>query len=124
VVSPVEVTTVVGNLVDNALDAAKQGKQRPATVEIDLLADGTTLHVAVYDTGDGVPEHLRSTVFVEGVSTKDDDRGLGLALTLQAARSLGGDVRLADCGGNGRGALFLAQLPQVLEPTVVVEEMS
>jgi two-component system CitB family sensor kinase len=128
VVAPVEVTTVVGNLVDNALEAARLGRHRPATVEIDLVADGTTLHVAVTDSGDGVPEHLAGQVFTEGVSTKEEQgRGLGLALTLQAARSLGGDVRLADRGNNsgenGGGALFLAQLPQVLEPTAVLEEM-
>ncbi len=121
VVAPVEVTTVVGNLVDNALEAARRGERRPAEVEVDLLADDTTLHVAVTDTGDGVPEGLQDTVFTEGVSTKDEG-GLGLALTLQAARSLGGDVRLADRGGNGRGALFLAQLPHVLEPAMAVKE--
>jgi two-component system CitB family sensor kinase len=83
-------------------------------VEVDLVADGTTLHVAVTDTGDGVPTDL--AVFTEGVSTKDTPgHGLGLALTLQAARSTGGDVRLADRGGTERGALFVAQLPNVLE---------
>jgi two-component system CitB family sensor kinase len=125
VVAPVEVTTVVGNLVDNALDAAKLGRRRPATVEIDLLAEDTTLHVAVTDSGDGVPEHLRDSIFTEGVSTKSGDgRGLGLALTRQAARSLGGEVRVADHGGPAGGALFVAQLPQVLEPARVREEMS
>lgn len=123
VVSPVEVTTVVGNLVDNALEAARHGASRPSVVEVDLVADGTTLHIAVTDSGDGVPADLVDSVFVDGVSTKDSaEHGLGLALTLQAARSLGGDVRLANPGGNGSGALFVAQLPQVLEP--VLEEMS
>jgi two-component system CitB family sensor kinase len=115
VVAPVEVTTVVGNLVDNALHAASHGTHRPATVEVDLLAEDTTLHVAVTDSGDGVPEHLRDSIFTEGVSTKEGEgRGLGLALTRQAARSLGGDVELAHSSGGG--ALFLAHLPQVLEP--------
>ncbi|MDA3630370.1 sensor histidine kinase [Saccharopolyspora sp. WRP15-2] len=116
VIAPLEVTTVVGNLVDNALEAAQLGSRRPAAVEVDLLAEGTTLHVAVTDSGDGVADHLRDSLFVEGVSTKDGHgRGIGLALTRQAARSLGGDVRLAEAGGTERGALFLAELPQVLE---------
>jgi two-component system CitB family sensor kinase len=117
VIAPLEVTTVLGNLVDNALDAAGSGARRPAFVEVDLLAEGATLHIAVTDSGDGVPPHLTSAIFAEGVSTKEGDgRGLGLALSRQAARSLGGEVRLADPGGVAGGALLVAQLPDVLEP--------
>ena len=115
VIAPVEVTTVLGNLVDNAVEAARLGARRPARVELDLVADGSTLHVSVVDTGDGVPERLRDSVFLEGVSTKDGPgHGLGLALTRQAARALGGDVRLADPGGPDHGAVFAANLPEVL----------
>jgi two-component system CitB family sensor kinase len=115
VVAPVEVTTVVGNLVDNALDAARLGGTRPAWVEVDLVADGHALHVSVADSGDGVPESLRDRVFTEGVSTSDGEgRGLGLALARQVAASLGGDVRLGDPGGDGHGAVFTARLPDVL----------
>ena len=115
VLLPVEVTTVVGNLVDNALDAARLGGTRPAWVEVDLVADGSALHVSVADSGDGVPERLRDTVFTEGVSTSDGEgRGLGLALARQAAVSVGGEVRIGDPGGNGSGAVFTAVLPDVL----------
>ncbi|MFC7345014.1 sensor histidine kinase [Saccharopolyspora griseoalba] len=115
VVAPVEVTTVVGNLVDNAIDAARAGTARPARVEVDLLADGTTLHVSVVDTGDGVPEERREEIFAEGVSSKHPPgNGLGLALCRQAARGLGGDVRVASSGERS-GALFVAVLPTALE---------
>ncbi|TDP97878.1 sensor histidine kinase [Labedaea rhizosphaerae] len=122
---PLEVTTVLGNLVDNALDAARVGARSPAWVEVDLLADGDTLHVSVSDSGGGVPAPLRDTVFHDGVSTKDSaGHGLGLALARQAARSLGGDVRLADPGGrgggSGAGAVFVAVLPTALVVDTVV----
>jgi two-component system CitB family sensor kinase len=114
VASPVEVTTVLGNLVDNALEAARLGTRRPAWVEVELLADGDSLHIAVADSGDGVPEALRATVFVEGVSGRGGpDRGLGLAIARTAAR--GGEVLLADPGADGHGAVFTARLPGVLE---------
>lgn len=118
VVAPVEVTTVIGNLVDNASDAARRGSRRPARLEVDLLSEGTTLHLSVVDTGDGVPGDLRADVFIEGMSSSDrEGRGLGLALSRQAARSLGGEVRLANPGGGdtGHGAVFVARLPGALE---------
>ncbi|SHE94865.1 sensor histidine kinase [Streptoalloteichus hindustanus] len=123
VVAPVEVTTVVGNLVDNALEAARLGARRPAWVEVDLLAEGTTLHVSVVDSGDGVPNRLRSAIFSDGVSTRDGEgRGLGLALVRQTVRGLGGEVRLTDPGsgadageGTGHGAVFVARMPEVLD---------
>lgn len=124
VIAPVEVTTVVGNLVDNALEAARLGARRPARVEVDLLSDATTLHVSVVDTGDGVAAELKDAVFAEGRSTRHGpDRGLGLALSRQAARSLGGDVWLADSGDGERGAVFVAQLPEVLADTGVAEQV-
>jgi two-component system, CitB family, sensor kinase len=121
VIAPVEVTTVLGNLVDNALEAARLGTRRPARIEVDLLAEGRSLHVSVLDTGDGVPNRLRDAIFAQGVSTRDGEaRGLGLALARQAARGLGGDVTLADPGGDGHGAVFVARLPEVLAETTQV----
>jgi len=115
VTAPVEVTTVLGNLVDNALDAARRGARRPAWIDLALLEDGGTLHISVVDSGDGVAVELTERIFTEGVSTCDGDgRGLGLALARQAARRLGGDVLLTTAYGEAHGAVFEARLPGAL----------
>ncbi|MFD6893732.1 ATP-binding protein [Rhodococcus sp. NPDC060086] len=122
---PVDVTTVLGNLLDNGIEAAKESGHRPAEVEIELVEDGADLHITVADTGSGVAAEL-SDVFVEGATTHIDSgvpggRGMGLALARQIARDHGGDVRLVDRGGHRSpdnptgGAVFLATLAGVLD---------
>ena len=102
-VLPVDVTTVVGNLLDNAIDAARLGSNHTKEVEIELLQDGSTLHVIVLDSGDGVAPDFVEDLFTEGRTTKPDSgipggRGIGLALSRQISRSLGGDLRLSSPG--------------------------
>ncbi len=119
---PVDVTTVLGNLVDNAIDAARTGAGEDKTVEVELLQDGSTLHITVADSGDGVAPDFVDEVFVEGRSTKPDSgipggRGIGMALSRQISRALGGDVRLSSPGNPGAvlcGAEFIARLPGVM----------
>ncbi|EUA06348.1 histidine kinase-, DNA gyrase B-, and HSP90-like ATPase family protein [Mycobacterium kansasii 732] len=119
---PVDVTTVVGNLLDNAIDAARVSRNAPREVEIELLQEGSTLHVTVADSGDGVAPEFVEQLFTEGTTTKQDSgipggRGIGLALSRQISRSLGGDLWLSSRGDPAsplRGAEFIARLPGVL----------
>jgi len=122
-VAPVDVTTVLGNLLDNAIEAARVGAPLASrVVEVELVQEGSTLHIAVADSGAGVPDDLLESIFAEGVSTRADNgapggRGVGLALSRQVARVLGGDVVLASPGGGDMplsGAEFIARLPGVL----------
>ncbi|OWY81855.1 sensor histidine kinase [Rhodococcus sp. BUPNP1] len=123
--APVDVTTVLGNLLDNAIEAARTSGRTPAEVEVELMEAGVDLHVSVADTGDGVDPALPD-VFVEGATTRSDPtvpggRGMGLALARRIARLHGGDVVLADRGGQRTpenptgGAVFLATLPGMLD---------
>jgi two-component system CitB family sensor kinase len=124
-VLPVDVTTVVGNLLDNAIDAARSGSSPIKEVEIELLQEDSALHVIVLDSGDGVAANFVEDLFTEGRTTKPDSgipggRGIGLALSRQISRSLGGDLRLSNPGdahGEHRltGAEFIAWLPGVMQ---------
>ena len=113
--APVEVVTVLGNLVGNAVEAAHDSAVRPATVEVDLLADGDDLVVSVANTGDGLPQERLASIFTGGVSTRGEGRGLGLAIARGTAESLGGWVEVTHPGGNGALTVFVSRLPGVLE---------
>ena len=119
---PVDVTTVLGNLLDNAIDAVRTSGDPVKVVEVELLQDHSTLHITAADSGDGVEPDFVDQVFIEGTSTKAQSdlpggRGIGLALSRQIARALGGDIRLSSPGHPGtelRGAEFIARLPGVM----------
>ena len=119
---PVDVTTVLGNLLDNAIYAARTGASDTKVVEVELLQDDSTLHITVADTGDGVPPGFVEDVFTEGKSTKPDSgipggRGIGMALSRQITRALDGDIRLSSAGNPDAelcGAEFIARLPGVM----------
>jgi two-component system, CitB family, sensor kinase len=108
-----EVLTVVGNLIDNAIDAAAQGPA-PREVELTLVAAESDLLVRVRDSGSGVPQEIRDRIFMDGVTTKSSAtgarRGLGLALVRQIVEGRGGMVSV----GRDGGAVFTAVLPDSL----------
>jgi two-component system, CitB family, sensor kinase len=109
-----QVLTVVGNLIDNAIDAAALAPA-PREVELTLVAAESDLLIRVRDTGPGVPHELRDQIFTDGVTTKSSvtgaRRGLGLALVRQITEGMGGMVSVGQDGG----AVFTAVLPGCLE---------
>ncbi|OEJ94060.1 sensor histidine kinase [Streptomyces thermolilacinus] len=114
-VAPSELVTVVGNLVDNAVDAA--AGSRDAAVEVELGTRGRTAVLRVADSGPGVPAEQREAVFTEGWSTKrrpshGAGRGLGLPLVRRLAERHGGRVEVGTAEGGG--AEFTVVLPEAL----------
>lgn len=99
-----DLLTLVGNLVDNALDAAGEADREPV-VGVELRVDGGTLGLVVSDSGPGVDPEDRQRIVQRGWSTKSTDspggRGLGLALVLQTVRRLDGtlEIGVSELGG-------------------------
>ncbi|WP_194397963.1 ATP-binding protein [Microbacterium atlanticum] len=99
--SPVDAVSVVGNLIDNAMDAAAAG-DAPRWVRVVFAAASTSppaLRLEVADSGAGVPAALRDRIFEHGFSTKPGGaagRGVGLALVRSIVVGAGGTVTLQD----------------------------
>ncbi len=104
------VVTILGNLVDNAIDAASRGPS-PAHVTVRLRQIGAELIIRVSDTGPGIPPGAGRSIFRAGFSTKQDiegvGRGIGLALVAQVTTRLGGRITVTD----GPGPVFTVMLP-------------
>ena len=101
-----DVGTVLGNLVDNAVDATVASGGR--RVDVHVLLDDAVVLVQVADTGPGVTD--TTEIFRRGYTTKPSDasgRGVGLALVQVVCERRGGMVSVH----NDEGAVFTARLP-------------
>ncbi|MFF3090854.1 ATP-binding protein [Streptomyces nojiriensis] len=105
-----DLVTVLGNLIDNAVDAltAVPGGR----IAVTLRPEQDELLLRVADNGPGLPEGV--DVFRRGWSGKGEGRGLGLALVRQVAERYGGAVVAAQ--GPGGGAEFTVRLPVASAP--------
>jgi two-component system CitB family sensor kinase len=106
-----DLITLLGNLIDNGLDAAASSSNHERWVSVSVTEQRDELVIKVHDSGPGVPENLDGQIYQEGFSTKAGPgrkrRGFGLALVRQVARRHGGDVSVV----NDSGALFTVRLP-------------
>ncbi|BBZ16754.1 ATPase [Mycolicibacterium gadium] len=104
-----DVITLLGNLIDNAVDVSVGSNSARVTVSI---GDRAGLTISVADSGPGVPEHLRESIFARGVTSKSEvpgGRGIGLALVRIVTSQHGGTVQVTDDPVGG--ALFVVRLP-------------
>jgi sensor histidine kinase regulating citrate/malate metabolism len=101
-----DLTTVAGNLVDNAFDAVAGLPEPAVRVLVEDAGDGVT--VTVHDNGPGVTGDA-GEIFRQGFTTKDPgpagSRGFGLALSRVLCRRSGGDLTVV----NDHGAVFTAR---------------
>jgi two-component system, CitB family, sensor kinase len=107
-----DLVTIVGNLLDNAIDAATEAPG-PRWVRFGARTVGRDrdgLELVVADSGPGLDPEQAKRVFQRGFTTKSTDRvlgrGIGLALVAQAAHRHGGSVEV----GNETGAVFTVTL--------------
>ncbi|MBF4994810.1 sensor histidine kinase [Arthrobacter gandavensis] len=111
-----ELVTIVGNLVDNAMDAVQGLPDPKVTVHLAVADDGgqPAFRLSVRDSGPGIPAESQQRIFEQGFSTKaalpGSGRGFGLALVNQAVLRLGGTLRL-DSTPERPGARFTVLLP-------------
>ncbi|XXN64687.1 sensor histidine kinase [Enterobacter ludwigii] len=99
--------TVIGNLIENALDAMSE--QVEGEIHVMLHYQNGWLTCEVSDDGPGIEADRLSTIFEKGFSTKGENRGVGLFLLQQQTENLGGSVSVES--EPGVFTQFLVQLP-------------
>lgn len=104
--SDLDPTVVVGNLLNNAFDAAKKARppERPKVI-LRMHEQAGWLHISVWNNGEHIPKEMLDRVFKRGFTTKkresEDHCGIGLALCRDMVRRAGGDVRVTSSALHG-----------------------
>jgi sensor histidine kinase regulating citrate/malate metabolism len=108
-----KLVTILGNLIDNAFDAALQGDQK-ARVKLTMTDLGKDLVFEVEDSGRGIAAAQSEQIFEKGFTTKPNDHGQGLYLVKKALQELDGQITLGD--SELGGALFSVFIPKHRRP--------
>lgn len=87
-----EMCRILGNLIDNALDAP--AGEAPKTLCVALWEDVKGFHFAVENNGAPVPKEIQDSLFQRGFSTKGPGRGMGLSIVQEILEQYGGQIDL------------------------------
>jgi signal transduction histidine kinase len=105
----IQIAQVVMNLLQNALEALRDGAAAGRRIEIfTRLAAQEAVEVVIRDTGPGIPPDIRERIFERFYTTKDDGIGLGLAIARSIVEAHGGTLRF---DSTREGTTFICRLP-------------
>ena len=106
-----EMCRVLGNLIDNAIDAMSD----PALPQRKLVVEtGEDLHAftfRVFNTGSRIPPEKREAIFERGFTTKSAGRGMGLSIVAEIMEENGGEISVES---DAKGTAFAGKIPKTL----------
>ena len=87
-----EMCRILGNLIDNAVEAMASSTEKRLTVS--LMEDVRSWRFTVENTGAPIPESIKRDIFIPGFSTKGEGRGTGLHIVKSIISDYGGTITL------------------------------
>lgn len=102
-----ELITIIGNLLNNALDAVAQMPKKNITCS--MRFQDRQLDIEITDTGAGMSAADQARIFEQGYSTKGTNRGFGLYFTQQATENLKGHMIVTS--EKNEGTTFSLRIP-------------
>ena len=93
--------TILGNLLQNAIDELRESDGKMKEISLGLLIDRQYTILTVTDTGRGMPEEIRRHLFEKGSSTKGQGRGTGLFLVGELVDQYHGTIEVETEPGEG-----------------------
>ncbi len=106
-----ELISVIGNLLDNAIEATQQVDPLHRRIEVLIAGGDGELIIEVADNGVGIPPELKDHLFERGITSKDSEgHGIGLYLVHSFVTQAGGVIEVTE--NPGGGTLFSVFIPE------------
>ncbi|MHC4557649.1 MAG: PAS domain S-box protein [Planctomycetota bacterium] len=108
----IQLQQVFINLIMNAIDAMKESKMKKLHLST-ARHDAENIIISVKDSGTGIDESKKDSLFKPFFTTKKEGMGMGLSVTRTIIKSHGGDIWAEN--NQGAGACFFIMLPSYKE---------
>ncbi len=108
-----ELVTVVGNLLENALEAVDAGSGDGRSIVLQITEDDRSLVIIVSDSGTGIAPEDLPRIYIPGFSTKaKEGRGVGMALIREIVEKRGGSIDVDTDPGSGTSFALIFDKPR------------
>ena len=101
-----EICCIIGNLMDNAMDALQE--RTDGQIRLIVREDLKKFTFTIANNGEPIPDEIRETIFEPGVSTKGEGRGMGLSIVRKTLAEFGGEIHLEE----GEETAFTVTVPR------------
>jgi two-component system, CitB family, sensor kinase len=102
-----EIVSIVGNLIENSLDAVKNDGSGVIYIKIDQ--DRELLKIKIKDNGQGIKEEYKDNIYEQGFTTKEGQRGHGLYIVKKIIQEANGHIQYK----SDRGILWEITIPMI-----------
>lgn len=94
-----DITTILGNLIENAFEACAMKDEEDKWVDVELEEDEKQIDMIVTDNGIAIDKDIKENIFVLGISSKGENRGTGLALVKNRVDLYDGTIEINERKG-------------------------
>ena len=96
-----DLITVIGNLIENAFDAMNTPEVEARKLTVGIFTKPGAMILRVDDTGTGISDEVKDTIFDYNVTTKGENHGTGLFLVKQIVNRYNGNITVESEVGEG-----------------------
>ena len=109
-ISPFKLTTIISNLLDNAIRALQESGLRDQKLKLSITRSDGYIVFGVWDNFGPIPEEIVKKLFVKGFTTKNEDgHGIGLFLVKNLVEEMNGSIEVDT---SEEGTLFTVKFPE------------
>ena len=107
---PEQFQRVIINLVKNGIQSVPEGREKKIHISLERAPEDTVI-VSVSDNGKGIPREIQDNLFRPNFTTKSGGMGMGLAISANIVKSMGGNIWYQTRAGEG--TTFFVKVPVV-----------